>query len=1104
MPAADIAAVCEYFRALAAIHDSGQGVSERSYYPALANFLNAIGATLDPKVHCVLELQNRGEGQPDGGLFAVGQRPGQKPAHGAVEAKSVDASLDRLAESEQVNRYWQGYGQVLATNLRAFTVIGSQPGSPLSATRFETIALAPSPEAFWDMAAHPTRSAAACGLRLAEFVRRALLQRATLSAPADVAFFLASYAREALARIESARLEDLASLRTALEQALGLQFEGDKGEHFFRSSLVQTLFYGLFSSWAIWAEANSAAKPGEFRWREAAWILRLPVLRKLFHELADPRQLRSLGLAEVLDWASAALQSVHRGEFFSHFHAGNAVQYFYEPFLESFDPELRRALGVWYTPPEIVEYMVARVDQVLRSELGLELGLADSGVVVLDPCCGTGSFLVEVLRSIQRTLVQKGEAGLAGAEVRRAACERIFGFEILPAPFVVAHLQIGMLLAREALAFESDERAAVFLTNALTGWEPPKKGTHPIPWAELERERSSAGRVKREAKVLVVLGNPPYNAYAGVSPAEEEGLVEPYKQGLVTDWGIKKFNLDDLYVRFFRLAERRIAEMTGRGIVCYISNYSWLSDPSFVVLRRHLLNSFDKFWVDNLHGDRRISEYAPDGHTSETVFAIAGFSPGIRQGVATSLWVKRGRGPTRVYFRDDINAARASERRKQLSATLNIKPFDRQYDTARPSLENRFSFRPTRVDDQYLSWPRITELCATPPLNGLMEKRGGALFDIDRDALAERMRAYFDRSVDWAKYKADSEVLAGRQSFDPQKTRAAALKAEKFSTGRLLRFAVRPFDTRWCYYTAVPQVWNRARPALREQLWKGNRFLLSRFRASRKPEGPPFYFVTALFDDHLLSPDACAFPFNLRDGIEPDPDTPRLLDDGGRVQTANLSPVVRHHLAKLGYTKLDRPEIAALVWYHVLAVGFSPRYLAEHADGIRQDWPRIPLPSARQALEKSAELGARLAALLDTESPTALPPQVQHVAEPRHVLDNAIRPADCSVTVGWGRAGSNGVVMPGRGRLLRHASGWDVYINDSIYWSAVPVVAWEFIIGGYQVLKKWLSYRESPILGRPLTLDELRQFRDAAQRLAAIALLHEDLDKNYFALTTPG
>jgi len=262
--------------------------------------------------------------------------------------------------------------------------------------------------------------------------------------------------------------------------------------------------------------------------------------------------------------------------------------------------------------------------------VGIASGLADPNVYVLDPCCGTGGYLVAVLRRIAQTLQNQGSDALTMLDVKRAAIERVFGFEILPAPFVVAHLQLGLLLQQLGvpIASEKDERAAIYLTNALTGWEPvdPEKERYVqaslsgLP--ELKEERDAAQHVKQQTPILVILGNPPYNAFAGTSPEEEGDLVQPYKQGLIKEWGIKKFNLDELYVRFFRLAERRIAEMSGKGIVCFISNYSWLREPSFVVLRQHLLSAFDSFWVENMHGDRSISEYAPDGHTSETIFAM--------------------------------------------------------------------------------------------------------------------------------------------------------------------------------------------------------------------------------------------------------------------------------------------------------------------------------------------------------------------------------------------------------------------------------------------------------------------------------------------------
>src|SRR5207302_5508135 len=208
-------------------------------------------------------------------------------------------------------------------------------------------------------------------------------------------------------------------------------------------------------------------------------------------------------------------------------------------------------------------------------------------------------------------------------------------------------------------------------------------------------------------------------------------------------WGIKKFNLDDLYVRFFRLAERRIAEVTRRGIVCYISNYSYITEPSFVILREHLVKAFNKIWIDNLHGDRKKTEYAPDGKTSETIFGMPGFSPGIKQGVATTLCVKTGeKSSATVLFRNDLAAAKASDRRAQLLNTLTEPNFADHYETASPAVENRYSFWPEVVAAQYRRWPRVVEFCRFFS-NGLMEKRAGTLIDADPTMLASRMRMYF-------------------------------------------------------------------------------------------------------------------------------------------------------------------------------------------------------------------------------------------------------------------------------------------------------------------------------------------------------------------------
>ncbi len=1118
-------AVRTYFERMAEIRSTGGATSETSYYSALENLLNELGALLEPNVICNGQLRNQGAGHPDFGLYSRNQcskgapKPGQGeiPERGVIEVKPLADKTWQTAKSNQATKYFDRYRLVLVTNYREFRLVGEDAdGKPVEREFFSLAADEPT---FWSIAAHPVKSAHEPGTHLGEFMRRVMMNAAPLARPEDIAWFLASYARDALATLEEKDGSTLAPLRSALETALGIKFEAGKGEHFFRSTLVQTLFYGVFSAWVIWAKGASS---GKFDWKSAAYIMTVPMIRSLFEEMAKPSRLAPLGLMGSLDRTGDALNRVDRTAFFKTFDSGAAVQHFYEPFLEAFDPELRKEMGVWYTPREIVRYMVERVDSVLRTELGISDGLADKNVYVLDPCCGTGAYVVEVLRKIEETLRAKGDDALIGQDVQEAARQRVFGFEIMSAPFVIAHWQVGNLLAGLGAPFDPGkrERPAIYLTNALTGWEPrsgPKATLALFP--ELDQERDQAEHVKRDVPILVVIGNPPYNGFAGTSPEEEAGLVEPYKAGLQPTWKIKKFNLDDLYVRFIRIAERRIAQ-TGRGLLSYISNYSWTREPSYVVMREHLLQSFDKFWIENMHGDRNKTEYAPDGTTSETIFAMRGFSPGIRQGIVVGLAAKTGKADETkvVRFRDDIDAGRAAARRQQLLDSLSVTPFDDQYEIANPQLWNKLSFRPRDVGSTYLSWPTLPALAVLEPVNGLMEKRGGALIDIDRAALATRMQTYFDTSIDWAALELMVHPLAKDAArYKAKRARAKALAAETFDDKRIVRYIVRPFDVLNAYFTDVRPIWNEPRPQLWTQFSGGNQFLMTRKSGVADPEGPPTLFTRCLADDHCLKTDAFLIPFQKHD-----PTNGMLVG----TTTANLSAPTRAWLTHLGSPNPDTDEeTAAAPWRHALAITYSPQYLGDNADGVAIDWPRIPLPDQRAQLETSVALGARLAALLDTEADV---PGVTSgtVAEHLRVL-GGISSTELSVTAGWGSRDSKGRINPGQGKTetrdwtdtekqalrngfaaqeIEEARGFaligravDVYLNDTNFWRGVPEAAWDYVIGGYLVIKKWLSYREEAILGRPLNKDEAREVTAMVRRLTALILLSDQLDVNYTA-----
>ena len=744
-PAARLtAAVQAYLADLRTIRASGGATGERSYYPPLSNLLNAVGAALRPKVACVTELANHGAGHPDLGLYAARQtqkgrpREGQLPERGVVEVKPVGDDAWLTADSDQVSRYWGRYRLVLVTNTRDFVLLGEDSqGRP---AKLETFRLADSAQDFEARLERPASFAKDVGPALAEYLCRALSHTAALVEPKDLAWLLASYARDGLARVETAGDEpSLRAVRSALEEALGVRFEGERGAAFFRSTLVQTLFYGVFSAWVLWSR-QAPPPAGSFDWRTAVWHLRAPVLRALFQQLSDPGRLQPLGLVEVLDWTADALDRVDRGAFFERFSEGSAVPYFYEPFLEAFDPVLRKQLGVWYTPAEVVRYMVARVDRALKDDLGIAEGLAADNVYVLDPCCGTGAYLSEVLRRIAANLEGRGLGALTGARVKQAATERVFGFEIMPAPFVVAHLQVGLTMQSldAPLSDDGNERAGVFLTNALTGWEPSVQ--KPLPFPELEEERDRAEQVKQKKPVLVILGNPPYNGFAGMAVDEERGLSTAYR----TTKRVRRpegQGLNDLYVRFFRMAERRIAEKTGRGVVCFISNYSWLDGLSFTGMRERYLEAFDAIRIDCLNGDKyKTGKRTPDGDPDPSIFSTPDDPVGIQVGTAiTTLVRKPDHEPANIV---GFRHLWGRTKREELTATAQAEP-DALYDNFEPSPPLGLPFTRMAVSDSWHDWPSLTDLFPTS-FPGVQTKRDAFLIDVDLSRLKVRIGAYFN------------------------------------------------------------------------------------------------------------------------------------------------------------------------------------------------------------------------------------------------------------------------------------------------------------------------------------------------------------------------
>ena len=1113
------AAVEAYFTDLERVRASGGATRERSSYGPLTGLLNAVGATLKPKVFCVQELADHGVGHPDFGLYVAKQvqkgrpREGQTPERGVVEVKSADDDAWLTARGDQVSRYWGRYRLVLVTNTRDFVLVGGpESGHP---AKLETFQLADNAEDFARRLEKPGGFAREVGAGLGEYIARALSHRTALTEPKDLAWLLASYARDGLARVEAAvDTPSLKEVRSALEEALGVRFEGEKGARFFHSTLVQTLFYGVFSAWVLWARtAKSDSMPlfsgsygaTQFSWREAVWHLRAPVLQALFQQLSQPDRLQPLGLVEVLDWTAAALDRVDRPAFFGRFNEGQAVPYFYEPFLEAFDPELRKQLGVWYTPQEVVCYMVARVDRALRDDLGIADGLAAENVYVLDPCCGTGAYLAEVLRRIAANLKDRGLGALTGARVKQAATERVFGFEIMPAPFVVAHLQVGLTMQDldAPLADDGTERASVFLTNALTGWKP--RTARPLfLFPELEEERDRAEQVKQETPILVILGNPPYNGFAGMAVDEERELSAAYRSTkrvrLPEGQG-----LNDLYVRFFRMAERRITETTGRGVVCFISNYSWLDGLSFTGMRERYLEAFDAVRIDCLNGDKyKTGKVAPDGSPDPSIFSTAGHAVGIQVGTAIATLVRKAdHTPTDgIGFRHLWGRAKPAA----LIATAEAEP-GAIYEGLKPVQPLGLPFVPTAVSNDWFDWPALPDLFPVS-FPGVQTKRDAFLIDVDLDRLRRRIADYFDPDLSHEemerRYPVAMKSSSGFVVRDARSVRDTLLARGGPNETGFVRFAYRPFDERWLYWDAGRGLLGRPSSGYWPHVFEGNLFVEARERDTMEAfsRGNLVRGLADNFGNGFSS----FFPIWLRvDGIGND-------EDGSR--RPNLSALANRYLKRFGVGVED-------LFYHALAILHDPAYREVNAGALRMEWPRIPLPGwpdgeaegSAAALAQSASLGRELAALLNPVTPVPgvtegrLRPEVATIAIPATIAGRNMAGEDFALTAGWGHFGKGDAVMPGQGRAVERAftpqeraalgnalsafgeTTFDIYLNGSAFWRNVPAAVWNYRLGGYQVLKKWLSYRERPILDRTLQPDEIQQFTDTARRTGAILTL---------------
>lgn len=603
----------------------------------------------------------------------------------------------------------------------------------------------------------------------------------------------------------------------------------------------------------------------------------------------------------------------------------------------------------------------------------------------------------------------------------------------------------------------------------------------------LYAESEEAHRIKRDKPVLVVLGNPPYSGYAGIAQMDEErALSERYRPTKTKGQG-----LNDLYVRFFAI-DRRI-QRTGRGLVCLISNYSWLEGLSFALMRERLLQAYDRIEIENLHGDKYATgKTTPEGAPDPSVFSTEFNREGIQVGTAVATLMRTGVATeSEVRYRDFWGVTKRESFLRQAGEWIQITPI--------PALG--LPFRPCLVEADYLTWPRLTELLPTT-FSGMKTVRDSFVVDIDRSSLDKRILAYYNPKVNSAKMREIAPVaLIDTRGFDALKVRAF-LQGKGLKDEGFVRYAYRPFDVRWLYWEGTTKLIDEKRTDYMPHVRPDNPVLVCA-EAQRREFSPPL-LTQAVASSHLIERASLLFPLPLE--AKPSGEQITLLDDlsGGSSDGGLL-----YNLSEMGRGALEAQELADApesLFFHALAILHAPAYAAEHADALRQDWPRVPVTGPPGWMAQGAALGRRVAALLDSETPVAgieagdIDPALHSVARfewsgegsPREGTD------DLALRAGWRYRGQGGVTMPGNGRTVAHEDGTrDVILNEQARWAGVPDAVWEYKLGGYQVLKKWLSYRDREVLGRPMTLAEVRHFTATARRIAALLAMGPELDAHY-------
>ena len=803
----------------------------------------------------------------------------------------------------------------------------------------------------------------------------------------------------------------------------------------FADMYAQTLAYGLFAARCTLPNAINFSRETATN----ALPRSNPFLRQLFYQVASPNLEENV--TYILEDIATLLRNVStemlRTAFSVRTHFEDPVVHFYETFLAEYDPQRRVDRGVYYTPPQVISYIVRSVDSLLKTELKKPDGLADDDTLILDPATGTGGFLLTVLDHIREYVTTNYGTGDWNQYINAQLVKRLFGFELLVAPYTIAHLKLSLFL--QAHGWDATERLRIYLTNTL---EEPIEREQRLPFADfISDEANAAVLVKRDEPLLVILGNPPYQR-ASANPSRENGkltfigrLIEDYKQIDGEPLGDRNLKaLQDDYVKFIRWAQWRI-EQNGEGITGYIVNNSFLDGLMFRGMRQSLLESFNSIYLFNLHGSIRKMEAVPTAQRDENVFDIS-------QGVSILLCAKQRNNsdPTKVYYAD-IWGSRA-EKYRTLS---EIDVQSTEWCELQPT-SPYYLFVPQATDygaEYEVGWS-ITDIFHIGSV-GIATGRDRFTIHQTAEEVRETVTDFVSLSVEEARerYRLPRDSRDWRVHFAQ-----ADIRNHPDSAQHIKPIRYRPFDTRWTYYTGRSRGFHcTPRDAVMSHLIPDN-FALCVCRIVTGPKWEHALVTDKITENCYISnrgsESGHVFPLYLY----PNPEGLEL--DTGR--SLNLKPAFLKALAEaLGLPQTDPsglPEGIAPeeILGYIYAVLYSPTYRKRYYEFLKYDFPRIPLPTNIERFRKLAALGQNLINrhLLKASRPEIAPTAPQHRFE------------------GEGDA----VVLK-----VRYEGG-HVWINPTQHFTDVAPEVWEYEIGAYQVCEKWLKDRR----GSALSHAEVRQY----------------------------